>query len=104
MDKIGTKRNYYCCCFCLVVLFVCLFLETCCWVFPLGVEGRYWCAICGPEEGGCYVGEGWVRLVMFNDADLKHCPLWLVGGLVVAVAVVVVFVVVGKRNICLIIC
>jgi len=26
MDKIGTKRNYYCCCFCLVVLFVCLFV------------------------------------------------------------------------------
>ncbi len=81
MDKIGTKRNYYCCCFCLVVLFVCLLLETCCWVFPLGVEGRYWCPICGgPEEGRSYVGEGWVRLVMFKGVDLKHYPLWLVGG------------------------
>ncbi len=72
------------------------------------MEGRYWCPICGPEEGSCYVGESWVKLVMFKDVDLKHYPLWLVGGflgsLVVAVAVVVVFVVVGKRNICLIIC
>jgi hypothetical protein len=41
---------------------------------------------------------------MFKDVDLKHYPLWLVGGLVVAATVVVVFVVVGKRNICLIIC
>jgi hypothetical protein len=68
------------------------------------VEGRYWRPICGPEEGSCYVGEGRVRLVMFKDVDLKHYPLWLVRGLVVAATVVVVFVVVGKRNICLIIC
>jgi hypothetical protein len=43
------------------------------------VEGRYWCPICGAEEGS-YVGESWVKLVMFKDVDLKHYPLWLVGG------------------------
>lgn len=78
MDKIGTKRNYYCSCFCLVVLFV--FRDMLLGFSIGGWRGDIDVPYVGLRKEGSYVGESWVKLVMFKDVDLKHYPLWLVGG------------------------